>query len=144
MNRSGLSATIVASFCLVSLPAVALLSDAEEPSMLARVNLPQWPAHSPIKALYRGLPEIALFSNKLLTSQSEALALRLPVPVSTSVSPPSGQPRLAPKATALKPKPAIFASWRHISSHKPFFARLKTTPPAPSPPREGVFMGGLY
>jgi hypothetical protein len=144
MNRSGLSATIVATFCLVSLPAGALLSDADRPSMLARVSLPQWPARSPIKAVYRGLPEIALMSNKLLPQQPESLALRLPVPASTSLSPPSGQPRLATKATALKPKPRIFASSRPISPRKPFFAGLKTTPLAPSLSRDGVFMGGLY
>jgi hypothetical protein len=135
MNRFVLSATIIVA-CIFSLPAVALTADGERPSVLARANLPQWPKHRPIKPSYQSLPEIALFSNTLLLPQPEALALRLPVLSDT--------PRLIERATPPKAKSGGITSGLHFSPHKPFFAHLKTAPPAPFQSRDEVFIGGLY
>lgn len=143
LKRVGLFATIVGTLCLVAMPAFALISLGDSPSILARVNFPQWPMQSSINPLYRGVPEIALLSNIRLPPQPRTLALLLPLPgpasVLPAISPRSVQLRLPPKTEALKAKQANFASSGRSSHRKAFFARLKSI--APTPTR--MFMG-LY
>jgi hypothetical protein len=143
LRNAGLFATIFGTLCLVSMPAFALISLGESPSILTRVNFPQWPMHSSINPRYRGVPEIALLSNMRLPPQPRTLALLLPLPgpasVMPAISPPSAQLPLPPKAAAPKAKQANSASSRRSSPRKAFFARLKSA----APTLTRMFMG-LY
>jgi len=143
MHGFRLLATTVAILCLVS-PVVARMVEGENPSMLSRVNLPQWPAQSLVKSVYRGVPKIALLSNELIPPQPENMALRRPNAISTIVPLLSGEPRANSAAKTLKTKAETVASSRHVSPQKPLSAHRKSAQLAPPKSGDVVFMGGLY
>jgi hypothetical protein len=144
MHRSRFSATIVLALCFLSLPAAARMAEGANPSILFRVNLPQWPAQPLVKSGYRGIPEIALWSNTLLPPQPEDRALRWPLAISTTVPPLSGEPCANSAAKAFKAKTEIVASSRQVSPQRPLSAHRKSAQPVPPKRRDGVFIGGLY
>jgi hypothetical protein len=133
MKRPCLAATVVAALCIVSAPAVALVSRAERASILERHDQPRWPDTSrAIRPLNWGVPTMALLPTRLLLPQ--ALLDRPPVEDSATRTP-----------MAINASSRMSASLRRIPPHKVMFASLKGRPQALfRPPHEVVFIGGLY
>jgi hypothetical protein len=143
MNRFGFSATIVvATLCFVTLPAVARKSEGANPSVPARVNLPQWPAQPQVKSNYRSVPEFVLLSKILIPPRPENLALGGPVAASKTAWRSSSEPR--PISTAGTLKASAAAPVRQISRQKLFSSHRKSVQPAAPKLYDRVFIGGLY
>jgi hypothetical protein len=133
MKCLALSATIAVGLCLVSLPAVALLSVGERPSIFERRSLPQWPnellAASPLD---RGLPIMMLGWVGLLPP--ETLLALASVAVHGNRTP-----------AALGARRSVVSSMRRVSAHRAVYARFKIPSRLPLQLNDTpVFIGGLY
>jgi hypothetical protein len=119
MKYPALSATLAIALCLVSLPAAALLSAGERPSIFEQRSLPQWSddllAAGPLD---RGLPIMTLGWVGLLPQET------LPALASVAV-----HGNRTPATLGARHRAA--SSMRGVSAHRAVYA----TP---------VFIGGLY
>jgi hypothetical protein len=128
MRYSTLCAAIAVALCMISLPAVALVSAGMRPSILERDGLPQRPDNPWMSPIGTGLP--------IMTLRPIGSLLPLPAPAASHAS--------RTPATIVR-EHQILPSLRRIRAHRVIYARFKIRPRLPIPYRATpVFFGGLY
>jgi hypothetical protein len=141
VKRPALFATIGMVLWLGSLPAVALVSAGDRPSVWEQRSLPEWPVAFPTTTLDSGLPMMTLEWAGLLQPQALPGSTCVAILASDLVSVAAPKPRLA--AVAVRHK--MVSATPRIWARKAIYVRFK--PPsrlAPRPRDTAVFIGGLY
>jgi hypothetical protein len=141
VKRSALFATIGIVLGLGSLPAVALVSAGDRPSIWEERSLPQWPVAVPTTTtLNGGLPTMTLEWAGLLQAQVLPVSACMTLPASDLVAVPTGR-----RPAAVAPRHRMSSSTHRIWARKAIYVRLKPPSRLPlRPPDTVVFIGGLY